>query len=184
MAKKDSTLSNLNKLKEYVALAVVPATKYQQENMKIIRHFTKEGTPGVYVSLNIPYENLKDRLKTAKVDSKKIIFIDAVTETAGGKITKTKECLYINSPKSLSDISIAMDQAIMAIPSKDKFLFFDSLSTLLLYNSVDVVAQFVHFLSSKMRVWKVKGIIISLKRTDDKNLINELKTLCDVTLTL
>ena len=72
----------------------------------------------------------------------------------------------------------------MAIPTKDKFLFFDSLSTLLLYNDVSVVAKFVHFLSGKMRVWRVKGIIISLRRKIDEDLIEELKGFCDMTLNL
>ena len=181
---KSGDLQPLDEFEEYVALAVVDANKYQKENIRIIRKLTQEGTPGVYVTLNIPFNTLKTRLKREKVDLDEIIFIDAVTETAGGKIEKTDDCLFINSPQSLSDISIAMDQAIMAIESKEKFLFFDSLSTLLLYNDVGVVAQFVHFLSSKMRVWRVKGIIISLRRNDDKELINELKSFCDVTLSL
>ena len=107
-----------------------------------------------------------------------------MTTTVGGKVEKTDDCLFIGSPKNLSDISIAMDQAIMAIPKKDKFLFFDSLSTLLLYNDVSVVAKFVHFLSGKMRIWEVKGIIISLRRAKDKELIQELKEFCDVVLNL
>ena len=119
-----------------------------------------------------------------KIDLNKVIFIDAVTTTVGGKVEKTDDCLFIGSPKNLSDISIAMDQAIMAIPKKDKFLFFDSLSTLLLYNDVSVVAKFVHFLSGKMRIWEVKGIIISLRRAKDKELIQELKEFCDVVLNL
>jgi KaiC/GvpD/RAD55 family RecA-like ATPase len=177
-------ISKLKGLKDYVALAVVDATKYQKTNVHIIKELSENNVPGVYVTLNKPYENINKFFKKEKIDTSKIIFIDAVTKTAGGKIEKRKDCLYIGNPKDLSDISIAMDQAIMAIPKKDKFLFFDSLSTLLLYNGVDVVAKFIHFLSGKMRVWKVKGIIISLRRKQDKELINELKEFCDVTLDL
>jgi hypothetical protein len=35
-----------------------------------------------------------------------------------------------------------------------------------------------------MRIWKVKGIIISLRRKEDKDLIDELETFCDVKLDL
>ncbi len=184
MVEKNGFISELKGLKEYVALAVVDSAKYQKTNVKIIKKLVDEGTPGVYVTLNKPYENIKKQFQKEKIDVTNVIFIDAVTKTVGGKIEKKKDCLYIGNPKNLSDISIAMDQAIMAIPAKNKFLFFDSLSTLLLYNDVRVVAKFVHFLSGKMRVWKVKGIIISLRRTKDQELIEELKGFCDVTLDL
>ena len=114
------------------------------------------------------------------IDTRMIIFIDAVTKTAGGEIEKKKECLFIGNPEKLSDISVAMDQAVTAIAGKEKFLFFDSLSTLLLYNKPLTVARFIHFLAGKMRVWKVKGIIISLEKESDKELIEELMQVCDV----
>ncbi len=111
-----------------------------------------------------------------------VIFIDAVSKTAGGEIKKTKACLFIGSPENLSDISMAMDQAVRAVPSKEKFLFFDSLNTLLIYNDPTTVAKFIHFLSSKMRAWQVKGIIVSLEKQSDKELINELSQFCDIKL--
>ena len=73
-----------------------------------------------------------------------------------------------------------MDQAVRALPGKDKFLFFDSLNTLLIYNEIQTVIKFIHFLASKMRVWKVKGIIISLEKKADEELINELSQFCDI----
>ena len=184
MKKEDKGLSKLNKLSDYVALAVVDADKYQQTNSKIIAELTKQNIPGVYVTLNRPYDNIKEILKKQKINLDKIIFIDGVTKTAGGEITKRDDCLFIGGPKSLSDISIAMDQAIMGIPKKDKFLFFDSLSTLLVFNDSSIVLKFVHFLAGKMRIWKVRGIIISLRRTKDKDLIELLKENCDVVLDL
>ena len=84
----------------------------------------------------------------------------------------------------MSDISISMDQAVRAIPSDEKFLFFDSLSTLLMYNNVGTVAKFIHFLAGKMRVWKVKGIIVSLRKEKDSELIENLMQFCDVMLEL
>ena len=168
-------------LKEFIALATVSAKDYQKTNISLVKHLTGEkNIPGVYVTLNKPFENINSVLKNNNVDTRMIIFIDAVTKTSGGKITKTKNCLFIGNPENLSDISIAMDQAVMALPGKEKFLFFDSLSTLLLYNNVKTVARFIHFIAGKMRVWKVKGIIISLEREADKDLIEELSQFCDV----
>lgn len=163
----------------YVALAKVSPEKYQEINLKIIEYLVEENnTPGVYVTLNSPYKNIEADLKKLGVDTRLIIFIDAVTKR-GGVIKKEKGCLYIGNPENLSDISIAIDQAVRALPSKKRFLFFDSLSTLLLYNNPQSVAKFIHFLSGRMRVWKVNGIIVSLRKKSDQELIDELMQFCD-----
>ena len=181
--KKEFT-DKIANLKEYIALATVDAKNYQEINLEIIKYLTSKKISGVYVTLNKPFKILQSTFKSKGIDARLVIFIDAVTKTSGGKIEKSKDCLYIGSPENLSDISIAMDQAVRAVPGKEKFLFFDSLSTLLLYNNVQTVARFVHFLASKMRVWKVKGVIISLKKKSDKELINEFSQFCDIIVDL
>jgi len=173
----------LKDLKHYVALATVDTKDYQKANLGIIKHLIdNENIPGVYVTLNKPFETMQGVLKKAKIDTRVIIFIDAVTKTAGGQTKKTDKCLFIGAPDNLSDISIAMDQAVRALPSEERFVFFDSLSTLLLYNNIATVAKFIHFLAGKMRVWKVKGIIVSLRKEKDKELIDELTQFCDTIL--
>lgn len=179
---KEEFKAKLKALKEYVAIATISSDSYQETNLAIVSYLTKENIPGVYITLNKPFETMQELFTKNKIDKGLIIFIDAVTKTAGGKTKKTKNCLFIGSPENLSDISLAMDQAVRALSTKEKFVFFDSLSTLLLYNSVEIVARFIHFLASKMRVWKVKGIIVSLQKEKDKELIDELMQFCDVKL--
>lgn len=179
---KEDFKDKLKNLKEYVALATVDSRDYQRTNLKIIRHLTEDqNIPGVYVTLNRPYESMIQVLKNNRIDTKMIIFIDAVTKIVGGNVKKRRNCLFIGSPEKLSDISIAMDQAVRSLP-EEKFVFFDSLSILLLYNNPQMVAKFIHFLSGKMRVWHVRGIIISLRKKEDQELIKELMQFCDVEL--
>jgi len=180
MTKVAKELEQLKELKEFVVLATVKAKNYQKTNLEIVEHLTEDmNIPGVYVTLNKPYSVMKNIFEKAKIDTRLIIFIDAVTKTAG-EVKKTKNCLFIGNPENLSDISIAMDQAVRALPGKDKFLFFDSLNTLLAYNEVPTVIKFIHFLASKMRAWKVKGVIISLEKKSNKELIDELSQFCDI----
>lgn len=182
MAKKDDE-GQLTTLKDYIALVLVDAKNYQKKCIDLIKKLTeKENIPGVYVTLNKPFEIMQRILESEGIDTRKIIFIDGITQTAGGKIEKTHNCLYIGSPEKLGDIGMALDQAVSSIPSDEKFVFFDSLSTLLMYNRSGTVGIFSHFLTGKMRVWKVKGIIISLEKESDEVLINELTQFCDVTL--
>ena len=69
-------LSKLKNLSEYVALAVVNAKQYQKINIDIIKEMVKAGTPGVYVTLNRPYDNIKKLFDKEKIDTKNVIFID------------------------------------------------------------------------------------------------------------
>lgn len=176
---------SLGASKEYVAIAKVDAKVYQQTNINIIGYFTNiEKIPGVYVTLNKPYSVIVKSLMANKINPEMIIFIDAVTKIASNMIKKESGCLFIGSPEDLSDISIAMDQAVRALPEGERFLFFDSLDTLLIYNKPVTVAQFIHFLSGKMRSWGVKGIIISLEKESSRELIEELSQFCDIMLDL
>ena len=180
---KKESIEKLKDMRNSVILATVSAKDYQKINTLLIKYLIKDmGMPGVYVTLNKPYSTVKDLLNRAKIDTRLIIFIDVITKTSGGKIKKTKECLYIGTPENLSDLSLSMDQAVTSLPGKEKFLFFDSLNTLLIYNDVKTVARFIHFLSGKMRVWRVKGIIVSLQKKGNEDLINELTQFCDIGL--
>lgn len=170
-------------LKDYIVLVRVNAANYQKSNIEILKLLVKEQkTPGVYVTLNKPFQVMQRLLEEEKIDSRLIIFIDAITNVPENK--KEKNCLFIGSPEKLSDISVAMDQAVKALPTKDKFIFFDSINTLQLFNKPGTVARFFYFLSGKIREWKIKGIIISIKKESDNDLINELLQFCDAQVEL
>ena len=165
-------------LKDYIVLVRVNSANYQKTNIRILKLLVGEQKiPGVYVTLNKPFDVIQRLLDKENIDSKLIIFIDAITKVSENK--KEKNCLFIGSPEKLSDISVAMDQAVKALPAEDKFIFFDSINTLGLFNQPGTVARFLYFLSGKIREWKIKGIIISVKKESDAGMLNELSQLCD-----
>ena len=179
MPLKEKLKKELTDLSDYIILVVVSAKNYQSTNIEIIRYFSENNMAGVYVTLNKPYETIKNILDKEKIDFRPIIFIDAATKIGGGASKKEEHCLYIGSPERLSDISVALDQAIRSLDVESKFLFFDSLTTLLMYNQEGTVARFIHFLASKIRELKVKGVLISIRKDTDKVLIDELTQFCD-----
>ena len=171
-------------LGNYIILVSVEPSVYQKSNLEIINLLVNEQKiPGVYVTLNKPFDVMKRLFKQKKIDSRLIIFIDGITKVPDdGK--RIKNCLFIGSPEKLSDISVAMDQAVNALPTKEKFIFFDSINTLQVFNKPGTVARFIYYLVSKIREWKVKGIIISIKKGSDQTLTNELMQFCDKSIEL
>jgi KaiC/GvpD/RAD55 family RecA-like ATPase len=171
-------------LEDYIVLVTVSSKIYQKSNLEILKLLVNEQkTPGVYVTLNKPFDIMQRLLKQNKIDERFVIFIDGITQVSENK-KRIKNCLYIGSPEKLSDISVAMDQAVSALPTKEKFIFFDSINTLQVFNKPGTVARFVYFLASKIREWKIKGIIISIKKGSDESLINELVQFCDARIDL
>jgi KaiC/GvpD/RAD55 family RecA-like ATPase len=176
---RDKFKKGVKGLKDYIVLVTVGAGNYQKSNLEILKLLVNEQeTPGVYVTLNKPFDIMQRLFKQNKIDSRLVIFIDAITKVDEDK-KRLKNCLFIGSPEKLSDISVAMDQAIKALPTKERFIFFDSINTLSVFNKPGTVARFVYFLASKIREWKIKGVIISIKKDSDESLINELVQFCD-----
>lgn len=174
----------VNGLKDYIALVTLNPKNYQKSNLEMLKLLVNEQkNPGVYVTLNKPYDVMQRLLTKNHIDHRLIIFIDAITKPSDPE-TRIKNCLFIGSPEKLSDISVAMDQAVTALPTADKFVFFDSINTLQLFNKPGTVARFVYFLASKIRAWKVRGIVISVKKDSDEDLINQLTQFCDFRIDL
>ncbi|MEM2925059.1 MAG: ATPase domain-containing protein [Methanocellales archaeon] len=161
-----------------IILVLAKAENYTKAVLKLIEYAVNiKKEPGVYVTLNKPYVAMKKLLEN-KVDLRMLIFIDAFTQLAGGKPEKSEGVLFLNNAEDLTGLSIALDQAVKSIPTKQKFVFLDSLSTLLIYNKSGSVTKFIHFLTCKMRLWEIDGIFISLDEEDDQ-VISKLKMFCD-----
>ncbi len=166
-----------------VILALTSAKNYNSANVELLRymiHNKKE--PGVYITLNKPFLNVKNILVDENIDTRMIIFIDAITKPSGGDAVDTDECFYIDDLKNLSDMALVIDEALLTIPFDKKFLFFDTLSTLVLYNNTGSVAQFIHFLSGKIRRWKLDAIFVSLELESDAELLDRLSQFSDKVL--
>ena len=173
---KETFKKEVKSLKDYILLITVDAKTYQKTTIDVVKHLVNEqNIPGVYVTLNKPYEIVQRTLASNNIDTRLLIFIDAASITEARKV---ENCLYIGSPEKLSDMSVAMEQAIKALPA-DKFLIFDSLNTLLIFNKLPTVARFIHFLTGKMREWKIKGIIITLEKETEQSLLDELTQFSD-----
>jgi len=177
---RDDFKNGIKGMENYISLIVSSAMKYQNSSEEVLGILLKNKTPGVYVTLNKPYDVILRSVKKLSVDPRLVIFIDGITNTGGDKKVKVQNCLFIGSPEKLSDLFVALDQAVSAIPGNDKFIVFDSLNTLSLFNTENIVARFMHQLVGKMRGWKVKGIVMSLQKDSDKVLLDELTPFCDL----
>jgi len=178
----------LNKLPtEFIALIVSSADVYSIAQEVALRVLIKiKDMSGVYVTFNRPYSNLKATVERQGLDVSKLFFIDLITESAGGKTERSAEdrCFYVSSPKNLTELSILMEQAMIRLPRERRFVFIDSISTMLIYNDQDTVLRFIHSLTGKMRLLGITGIIFLLEKESDEKFRAQVSQFCDRVITI
>jgi archaellum biogenesis ATPase FlaH len=164
-----------------IVLFIIDAKKYHKIHPKLLRMVIEEKCfAGIYITINKPYSSLIKYLEENKINTENIFFIDAISRVVGGKIKMTKDCLFIPSPSQLTDLSIALSQALESMKHKEnKFIFLDSLSTLLIYNPFEVVVKFTHFIITRLRAFGLVGLIISIEKQIDEKMLNILIEMCD-----
>ena len=181
MADKKRVSLEIGKVMEKgdLVLFLVDSKDYESVNRQILKKLVnEENLNGIYVTLNKPYNVVSAGLKRSGIKTDRIMFIDGVTRMTKGKEELVDNCLYFSDSHSLTRLGIVISDVVKMIKG-EKFLFLDSLSTLLIYNSSGNVTRFSHFLTTKMREWNLKGVLMSLKKDMRKELIEDIAQFCD-----
>lgn len=154
-------------------------------NARLVSFFESEGIGGIYISLNKPLAALVGFLKKQGVEGSNVFFIDAITRMTSDSESsmKAQNYLYVDSPKNLIDISVAMEGCVKKIKSEKKFILLDSVNTLLVYNKPTITEKFVHSISGKARSWNAKAVFSMIKGSHEE-ITKTISQFCDITTEL
>jgi len=165
---------------QFTALLLVEPTNYSKINYELTRLLINHTQgKGIYITLNRSYKFLEETLKKEKIDVEKIFFIDAISKGTGKTPGFAQNVQYVESPRNLTELSVAIDDSYTKLGDKPKFLIFDSISTLLIYNDISSVERFMHLIIGKLREWKIKGVLLMVKSDEHKGVVNSLSQFCD-----
>lgn len=170
----------LEKVKEGdIVLLSVPSKKLIEINTKLLKEYiTKKNYDVVYVTVNKPFSDLIENFKREKINTNKIFIIDAVTPQELINPIRTENAVFVGSPKVLTNISITTISAIERIKTA-KMLIFDSISTLLIYNDFEIVKEFIHFITTKLKELKITVIMNCIKEMNNKETLAQLNAFAD-----
>ena len=161
-----------------IILTIIDPEKYFGSLIRILKKEVKNKKV-IYVTTNKPYEHIATILKKRKILYNKFFFIDCISKYVGQKIEEElQNCLLLESPQSLTNLSIAINESIKKIPGK-KILFLDSLSMLLIYNDAPTLGKFSNFIINKMRSYDVDTVILTLESDVNKDIIKQLESFVD-----
>lgn len=156
--------------------AIIPRSQdYNLVNQEVIRSLSKaKGRRGVYVTLLRSHCDMKSRLRESKISAKNIFFIDNVEEDKG---CKARDCFFIGGNKSLTALSLALSE-VYKKRSFD-FVMIDSLNALLIYEQLEIVERFIHFLVSKAKNQGTLMVLMYSEDHDSKGIGTILEQFCD-----
>lgn len=117
----------------------------------------------IYITFNKPSKVLQKTFKSKGVNTNKILFIDAITRLSED-VDFEKNFIYVDSPQELTTISTVIRNRLeLSEDIKNKFVFIDSLSNIITYNSTGNTIKFMQSLTNKLRLIEIKGKILVIK---------------------
>jgi KaiC/GvpD/RAD55 family RecA-like ATPase len=159
-----------------VVLYTIAAESYFKGVICILRTVGNKNL--IYVTTNKPYQNIVTGCKKSGIKSDRIFFIDCISKHIGVKAGESANCLFIDSPQSLTTIGIAINEATKNLTG-ETVLLLDSLSTMLLYNDANTIGRFSNFIINKMRAAGIGTIVLALESDIEKDIIHQVTSFVD-----
>ncbi len=130
---------------------------------KIVAHLLKqENTKGLYVALNIPHLTVEKRIRKLGADPSKLFFIDCIT--ASIKSPEERENVIYLSEPSIILMEGALRHGLRVLDGERNFVYIESMSTFLAYNSYQSFIRFLRMITNEIRLYGLIGIIFMLDK--------------------
>lgn len=149
-------------------MVMVPSESYNDVLIGAMKSFS--GKSVCYVTLNKTAEAIKEMLKKKKIKTKDVVFIDGITKTIRQVADSSDGIYYVASPAAMTDISILINRMLK---HDFEYLIFDSLTSLLVYESKAPVAKFVSALTNNIRASKTRAAFFALAVKEQSTLLAE-----------
>lgn len=159
-----------------IILLIVSKEKYRQELIGVVKDIVQNINKMCYVCINEPFSTINNNLDKNSISKDKFFFIDTITKKVQ-EPPKTDNCEFVSAPNALTEISVAFSKALNE--HKCDSAFFDTLSSLLVYEKPHSIIQFIHNIITKLRVSSGKGVFIVLKDDLESDLIKDLYMFVD-----
>jgi hypothetical protein len=163
-----------------ITLVLTPATMLRESNIRICRQVLAQGYTLVVVTTSYPFMILRKLYEQQGLDLSRIYFIDAITRySLGSNPDSAEHCRFVSNPSNLTDLGIAITEQLHAVPDDKICLFFDSVSTLVLYLPSESISKFIHFVTTKLRLLTHSGIFLAVEKGLDPMLLTQVTTFVD-----
>jgi KaiC/GvpD/RAD55 family RecA-like ATPase len=172
--------------KGWLTLIEVPSEKHMDVNSEAMKILINElDYTCTYITLSKTAYELDGLFKSKGVDTNNLYFIDAISQMYGESGKKSKRYTYSGGPLDVDSITVSLRELLSSIKAEKKCVFLDSVTTVLLYNSLPRTMRFSRFLTQTLKQIGVDGVMVSISKGETtKKLTAELQKLCDEFISL
>ncbi len=143
----------------------------------------KEKMTGTCVSITRTVSTLKKIMIAKGINPENMTFVDCISKLSGSP-KDSPDCFYVSHPSNLTDLSIAITNAINRMEPGKRFFIVDSWSSLLIYNDQKKVLGFSNFIINKLRANNINGLIVTMRVKTDEEFENSLSVFCEKVVNL
>jgi len=158
-----------------IVLVMTSKVKYNEVSSMVMKVLNDNFNKLCFAAFNKPYASIRMKFLKDRLDLKKFEFIDILTGTVATP-SDENNVVFVRSANALTDLGLAITACMNG---ESEILIFDSISTLLIYNPLNDVENFLHHIITKTRVSNRKMVLISLKEESDTDLIKDLYVFVD-----
>ncbi len=142
---------------------------------------TEQAREGVYISTLKVYNELIKMLEEADVDMSRVHIVDAISRMYGLEPTENKMCVFVSSPVNIQSINSAVVSQLAQLKGTP-FVMLDSLTTILLYNSVQRIVDFTKKMAQHIKGPDTNGLLVMVSTAQgaaNQKLVSELSSVID-----
>ena len=163
-------------------LVIIPNKEYLKSIIILSKALSIQYKKVCYVSMNELHESLIKNLKEAGINTNNFFFVDAITRTSQSKIQKVPNAIFISSPNSLVELSLAISDVLNK--QNPDVVLFDSISTLLIYERGATSTKFLHSLIGKIKSSRSAAVFTALEGDANADAVRDLGMFVDEVLTM
>lgn len=166
-----------------IFLVLATPGNIRQRNIDLIKEISALDYHTVVITTNFPYSILAKLYGEQGIDMTRVSFIDAVTRNSIGSAENIPGVVrFINNPANLTDMGIAVTEALKDHSGKKVCILYDSISTMLIYLSSPNISKFIHFVTNKLRLMDISGVFLAVEKGLDPMLMTQLTTFVDTVI--
>jgi hypothetical protein len=166
-----TTKTNMVELTNYGSILIIQDAKSLRVTVnEILKTF--QDRPIMYLNLTTTYNSLVSNLKKDGQNINNILFVDCITQLAGGNVSNQENVLFIKEPNDLTSLGIAITKFFESIPG-EKWLVVYGFNILKIYNKEDIVLRFLQSIFESASATNAK-IVILLTQVKNDSLIKKI----------
>jgi hypothetical protein len=156
---------------------VIPPDKYRDILLNSAYQLSVFTTKIGYISINRVINQVRKSLTESGASPDKFYFVDCITKSIIALPEKYPNTDYVPSPNDLTKTSIAITNMLKKF--EPEFVILDSMSTLLIYESIETSSVFLHSLVNRITSYGSKFLLLSVPGEKEEKLIKNLSLVVD-----